>query len=113
MSNTQDKKHIVIIGSGVIGLTIAQVVTTRFPDKYRVTIVARDTPEDLTSQAFSSPWAVSAISLSIVCSLLTLKLKGANWSPFSVEMPDHKTFRRELETLYVGTISRVELGNAN
>ncbi|CAL1694500.1 unnamed protein product [Somion occarium] len=82
MSNTQDKKHIVIIGSGVIGLTIAQVVTTRFPDKYRVTIVARDTPEDLTSQAFSSPWA----------------LKGANWSPFSVEMPDHKTFRRELET---------------
>ncbi|KAJ3481578.1 hypothetical protein NLI96_g7568 [Meripilus lineatus] len=58
----QDKRHVVILGAGVIGLTIAHVITTRHPSSFRVTIVARDLPEDI-SQAFASPWA------------------GANWAP--------------------------------
>jgi hypothetical protein len=28
-------------------------------NRFKVTIVARDMPEDLSSQAFASPWAVS------------------------------------------------------
>ncbi|KAK7695034.1 hypothetical protein QCA50_002222 [Cerrena zonata] len=79
MSISDDKKHIVILGSGVIGLTIGHVITTKHADKYRVTIVARDMSEDMTSQGFSSPWA------------------GANWSPFSDEL-DPATFRRESKT---------------
>ena len=55
-----DKRNIVVIGAGVVGLTIAHVISTRFPGKFNITIVARDMPEDLTSQGFASPWAVSS-----------------------------------------------------
>ncbi|KAH8989183.1 nucleotide-binding domain-containing protein [Lactarius hatsudake] len=55
--------HVVILGAGVIGLTIAHVLTE--DAGFKVTIVARDMPEDLTSQAFASPWA------------------GADWSPLT------------------------------
>jgi D-amino-acid oxidase len=51
--------HVVILGAGVIGLTIAHVLTEDVG--FKVTIVARDMPEDLTSQAFASPWAVSLL----------------------------------------------------
>ncbi|KAH9030977.1 nucleotide-binding domain-containing protein [Lactarius hengduanensis] len=55
--------HVVILGAGVIGLTIAHVLTE--DAGFKVTIVARDMPEDLTSQGFASPWA------------------GADWSPLT------------------------------
>jgi len=51
--------HVVILGAGVIGLTIAHVLTEDVG--FKVTIVARDMPEDLSSQAFASPWAVSRL----------------------------------------------------
>ncbi|KAI0783302.1 nucleotide-binding domain-containing protein [Abortiporus biennis] len=70
----QEKRHIVILGAGVIGMTIAHVLSTRHPSSFKITIVARDQPEDVT-QAFASPWA------------------GANWSPFG--NGDEKTYKRE------------------
>ena len=53
------KPHVVILGAGVIGLTSALVLSTRYP-AYKYTVVARDLPEegDLSSQAWASPWAV-------------------------------------------------------
>lgn len=51
--------NVVIIGSGVIGLTIAHVLSQ--DPSYRITIVARDFPDDMDSQAWASPWAVSAL----------------------------------------------------
>ena len=52
--------NVTILGSGVIGLTVAHVLTEGDGSNlFKVTIVARDMPEDLSSQAFSSPWAVS------------------------------------------------------
>ncbi|KAL7285506.1 hypothetical protein ACG7TL_000607 [Trametes sanguinea] len=53
--------QVVILGAGVIGLTVAHVLSK--DARYKIRIVARDMPEDLDSQAFASPWA------------------GANWSP--------------------------------
>lgn len=71
------QRQVVIVGAGVIGLTIAHVLCTRSPGQYNITIVARDMPEDLLSQQFASPWA------------------GANWSPFTFE---EKAYKRELLT---------------
>ncbi|THH31936.1 hypothetical protein EUX98_g2244 [Antrodiella citrinella] len=75
---TGKRRHVVIVGAGVIGLTIAHVLSTRYPDALKITIVARDMPDDFTSQAFASPWA------------------GANWSPFGYE---EKSYNRERVTL--------------
>jgi len=56
--------NVVILGAGVIGLTIAHVLTEgEGSSLFNVTIVARDMPEDLNSQGFSSPWAVSRLIL--------------------------------------------------
>lgn len=55
-----ERRNVVIIGAGVIGMTTAHVLSTRFPGRFNITLVARDMPEDLTSQGFSSPWAVRA-----------------------------------------------------
>ncbi|KAL5518788.1 hypothetical protein ACEPAH_471 [Sanghuangporus vaninii] len=58
-------RSIIVLGAGVIGLTIAHVLSDD-PGK-KVTIVARELPGDhLFSQGWSSPWA------------------GANWSPLCV-----------------------------
>ncbi|OCB85621.1 FAD dependent oxidoreductase [Sanghuangporus baumii] len=58
-------RSIVVLGAGVIGLTIAHVLSDDPGNK--VTIVARELPGDhLFSQGWSSPWA------------------GANWSPLGV-----------------------------
>jgi D-amino-acid oxidase len=52
-------RKIVVLGAGVIGLTIAYVLCDADADvARRLTIVARDMPEDMDSQAFASPWAV-------------------------------------------------------
>lgn len=48
--------NVVVLGAGVIGLTVAHVLTE--DPGFKVTIVARDLPEDLTSTGFASPWAV-------------------------------------------------------
>ncbi|OBZ79954.1 hypothetical protein A0H81_01555 [Grifola frondosa] len=53
--------EVVVLGAGIIGLSVAHVLSSH--GTYKVKVVARDMPEDLDSQAFSTPWA------------------GANWSP--------------------------------
>jgi glycine/D-amino acid oxidase-like deaminating enzyme len=46
----QSPTDVVILGAGVIGLTVAHVLTEGEGSKlFNVTIVARDMPEDLTS----------------------------------------------------------------
>ncbi|KAI0828889.1 nucleotide-binding domain-containing protein [Trametes gibbosa] len=56
--------QVVVLGAGVIGLTVAHVLSR--DARYKIKVVARDMPEDMDSQAFASPWA------------------GANWSPMGV-----------------------------
>ncbi|KZV65121.1 FAD dependent oxidoreductase [Peniophora sp. CONT] len=65
--STTPKTKVVILGSGVTGLTIAHVLTDGAnADQFDVSIVARDLPEDFHSQGYASPWA------------------GANWSPMNM-----------------------------
>jgi D-amino-acid oxidase len=60
----QSPTNVIILGAGVIGLTVAHVLTEgKGSSLFNVTIVARDMPEDLTSQGFASPWAVSCLIL--------------------------------------------------
>jgi len=63
MPTHASQTHVVILGAGVIGLTVAYVLTDgEGSNRFKVTVVARDMPEDLSSQAFASPWAVSHIT---------------------------------------------------
>ena len=53
------KTNVVVLGSGVIGLTIAHVLTEGAnAEQFAVSVVARDLPEDIHSQGYASPWAV-------------------------------------------------------
>ncbi|KAH9964273.1 FAD dependent oxidoreductase [Russula dissimulans] len=67
MSTRASQTHVVVLGAGVIGLTAAHVLTEGGGSDFKVTVIARDMPEDLSSQGFASPWA------------------GANWSPLQRE----------------------------
>jgi glycine/D-amino acid oxidase-like deaminating enzyme len=63
----QTPTNVVVLGAGVIGLTVAHVLTEgEGSNHFNVTIVARDMPEDLSSQAFASPWAVSHLILLLI-----------------------------------------------
>lgn len=55
-------KQAVVVGAGVLGLTSALYLRKK---GYAVTVLARELPEDVTSQSFASPWA------------------GANWCSFA------------------------------
>ncbi|KAI9057755.1 nucleotide-binding domain-containing protein [Trametes sanguinea] len=68
--------QVVILGAGVIGLTVAHVLSK--DARYKIRVVARDMPEDLDSQAFASPWA------------------GANWSPMGTY--NERTYKWEKTT---------------
>lgn len=71
MSDTGRHLDVVVLGSGskpncnktktVIGLAIASHLVKR---GLRVAVVARDLAEDITSQGFASPWAVSTFAAS-------------------------------------------------
>ncbi|TFK87596.1 nucleotide-binding domain-containing protein [Polyporus arcularius HHB13444] len=76
MSSEAGKTQVVVLGAGVIGLTVAHVLSEN--PKYKVKVVARDLPEDLDSQGFASPWA------------------GANWSPMGEY--NERTYRWEKTT---------------
>lgn len=52
------QRHLVVLGAGVIGLTVAYLAATDPGVPFRVTVVARDMPEDMHSQAWASPFAV-------------------------------------------------------
>ncbi|GMK56934.1 hypothetical protein CspeluHIS016_0307740 [Cutaneotrichosporon spelunceum] len=68
--------NVVVVGSGVIGLTAALILARR---GYAVEVVARNLPGDNLDQDWASPWA------------------GANWCPFGV---DPRVCRWEAETLH-------------
>ncbi|CDU23589.1 related to D-amino-acid oxidase [Sporisorium scitamineum] len=65
--------HVVVLGAGVLGLTNAFELRER---GYKVTIFARDLPQDSFSQTFASPWA------------------GANWRSFA-SLTDKPAQRRD------------------
>jgi glycine/D-amino acid oxidase-like deaminating enzyme len=67
-------RNVVIIGSGVIGLTIACVLAES-GQNYKITVVAKDMTEDMNSQGWASPWAVS-FSLARIYEI-GLRLTGA------------------------------------
>ncbi|KAJ2786337.1 hypothetical protein GGI15_001583 [Coemansia interrupta] len=80
-----DKIPVVVVGSGVIGLTTA--VTLQRTQRYQVTVIGRDTPDDLhgppsVSQTWASPFA------------------GANWRAYSgahepqLRMAEEQTYFR-------------------
>lgn len=46
---------ITIIGAGITGLSSALHLTVKYPTKYKITVIARDLPGDLTS-TWASPW---------------------------------------------------------
>ncbi|EGO03942.1 hypothetical protein SERLA73DRAFT_69752 [Serpula lacrymans var. lacrymans S7.3] len=80
MSTTQ--RPLIVLGAGVIGLTTAYRVSTDpvLSSLFKITVVARDLPEDMDSQAWSSPWA------------------GANWSPMPMGGEDERIKRWETTT---------------
>ncbi|KAF7972600.1 hypothetical protein HWV62_17410 [Athelia sp. TMB] len=49
--------RVIIMGAGVIGLSIAHTLASDPSNTHDITIIARDMPEDLSSQAWASPWA--------------------------------------------------------
>ncbi|KAI9570325.1 FAD dependent oxidoreductase [Boletus coccyginus] len=74
----QEHKHLVVLGAGVIGLTVAYLAATDPDVAFRVTVVARDMPEDMDSQAWASPFA------------------GANWAPLPAAATDRRVYNWEL-----------------
>ncbi|CBQ69534.1 related to D-amino-acid oxidase [Sporisorium reilianum SRZ2] len=76
------QSHVVVLGAGVLGLTDAFELRER---GYKVTILARDLPQDSFSQTFASPWA------------------GANWCSFATltdtpaQRRDEITFKKWLQ----------------
>ncbi|KIK95350.1 hypothetical protein PAXRUDRAFT_389901 [Paxillus rubicundulus Ve08.2h10] len=69
--------ELVVLGAGVIGLTIGYLAATDPYFSFRVTIVARDMPEDMDSQAWASPFA------------------GASWSPMPAGGIDQRVYNWE------------------
>ena len=74
---------VVILGAGVIGMTIAHIISGSSDpsNAYEITIIARDMPEDVDSQGWASPWA------------------GANWSQMDMGGSDERIKKWETETL--------------
>ncbi|KAG2155505.1 hypothetical protein DEU56DRAFT_906697 [Suillus clintonianus] len=71
---------LVILGAGVIGLTIAHIAACDPDVTFDITIIARDMPGDWDSQAWASPFA------------------GANWSPMLLGATDERVRRWEQTT---------------
>lgn len=76
-------EHIVVLGAGVIGLTVAYILSVGTSNACSITVVARDMPdsEGMDSQAWASPWA------------------GANWSSMPMGGLDKRIKKWETVTL--------------
>jgi len=78
---TKDPRTVVILGSGVIGLTIAYILSSvDLYNAYKIIIIARDMPEDVDSQGWTIPWA------------------GANWSQMPMGGLDERIKKWETVT---------------
>jgi len=73
-------EHIVVLGAGVIGLTVAYALSFDTSNEHCITVIARDMPEDMDSQGWASPWA------------------GANWSNLSMGGLDERIKKWETVT---------------
>ncbi|KAF9245856.1 hypothetical protein BU15DRAFT_85524 [Melanogaster broomeanus] len=74
------QRQLVVLGAGVIGLTVAYLAATDPDVSFKVTVVARDMPEDMDSQSWASPFA------------------GANWSPMEAGGRDQRVYNWEQVT---------------
>ena len=72
------QRTILVLGSGVIGLTAAHVLSEDPANK--ITVLARELVDHFSSQGWASPWA------------------GANWSPLG-PYEDERQLRWEKTTL--------------
>ena len=79
--NMSQGPHIVVLGAGVIGLTISHVLSFDPANTHKITIIACDMPEDAVSQGWASPWA------------------GANWSEMPMGGSDERIKKWETVTL--------------
>jgi len=77
---SQGPVRVVILGAGVIGMTIACIISSDPSNTYEITIIARDMPEDVDSQGWASPWA------------------GANWSQMPMGGVDERIKKWETVT---------------
>jgi len=59
MSTTKAEQSLVVLGAGVLGLTIAYLAALADDVSFNIKVIARDLPEDTDSQAWASPYAVS------------------------------------------------------
>lgn len=57
-SASKPRVPLIVLGAGVIGLTVAYVAACDQEVAFDITIVARDMPGDWGSQAWASPFAV-------------------------------------------------------
>ncbi|KAH7930916.1 nucleotide-binding domain-containing protein [Leucogyrophana mollusca] len=89
-------RPLVVLGAGVVGLTIAYLAATDPQISFKISIVARDMPEDMDSQAWASPYA------------------GANWSPMPMGGVDErhggwerKTFNKLWDMIPTGLVKKL------
>jgi glycine/D-amino acid oxidase-like deaminating enzyme len=61
MSTTKAKQSLVVLGAGVVGLTIAYLAASAEDVPFKILVIARDLPEDMDSQAWASPYAVCGL----------------------------------------------------
>lgn len=95
-----DAQSLVVLGAGVIGLTVAYLAATDPDVSFEITVVARDMPEDTDSQAWASPFAVSyPVQWSSERCQHAVVYKGANWSPMAMGGKDPRVHKWEKMTL--------------
>jgi glycine/D-amino acid oxidase-like deaminating enzyme len=80
MSTTKAEQSLVVLGAGVLGLTIAYLAALADDVSFNIKVIARDLPEDTDSQAWASPYA------------------GANWSPMELGGRDERVRKWEEKT---------------
>ncbi|KAG2076966.1 FAD dependent oxidoreductase [Suillus decipiens] len=94
MSTTKAEQSLIVLGAGVVGLTIAYLAALADDVSFDIKVIARDLPEDTDfSQAWSSPYG------------------GANWSPMElggenerVRKWEEKTFNKLWDMIPTGLV---------
>ncbi|WVQ96390.1 hypothetical protein IAU59_003495 [Kwoniella sp. CBS 9459] len=81
--DNKGKYDAVVLGCGVLGLSIAHELTDK---GLKVAVVGKDLPEDVESTGFASPWA------------------GANWHSFGVDEKERK--REEITFRHFARLSK-------
>lgn len=71
-SVTRGTYDVVVLGSGVIGLSITLELAR---EGFRPIVVARDLPVDVYSTGFASPWAVSLPSHSAISPVMVKMMR--------------------------------------